>query len=151
MKIEVYSHHNGENIVSKEIKDSLLNIIINTQFTIREGCSIELKKVILTQLKNIGWSNDFNLDVNSQISLTSYIDNHILCFQTGNMGRFYADLLKMQYVFQKEKARVAIYIIPSKTASKIMGSNVANFERFTNELQLFREIITVPILVLGIN
>lgn len=151
MKIEVYSHNNGENIVSKDIKDSLLNILFNTQFIIREGCSIELKKVILMQLKNIGWSNDFNLDVNSRISLTSYIDDHILCFQTGNMGRFYADLLKMQYVFQKRKARAAIYIIPSKTASIIMGSNVANFERFTNELHLFRDIITVPTLVIGIN
>ena len=91
------------------------------------------------------------LDANSQISLTSYIDEHILCFQTGNMSRFYADLLKIQYVFEKRKAKVAIYIIPSKEAAKIMGSNIANFERFTFELNLFKEIITIPTIVIGIN
>ena len=42
-------------------------------------------------------------------------------------------------------------IIPSKGAAKIMGSNIAHFDRFTFELKLFEEIISVPTLVIGIN
>jgi len=151
MNLEFYSHYDGDNVVNKMIKDALIKVLNGTNFTITEGCSNKLKKHILSQLNNIGWSNDFIIDVNSQISLTSYIDNHVLCFQTGNMSRFYADLLKMQYVYMKGKARAGIYIIPSKSASKIIGSNIVNFERFTYELQLFNDIITIPTLVIGFN
>ena len=151
MKIEIYSHANGDKVVDKIIKNQLLKVVEDSCFIIKEGCAIELRKNILTKLKSFGWSDDFMLDANSQISLTSYIDEHILCFQTGNMSRFYADLLKIQYVFKKKKAKAAIYIIPSKDAAKIMGSNIANFDRFTFELNLFKEIITIPTIVIGIN
>lgn len=151
MKLEFYSHYDGDNIVEKKIKNDLVKVLADTTFLISEGCSNKLKKHILSQLNSIGWSNDFMIDIQSQISLTSYIDNHVLCFQTGNMSRFYADLLKMQYVYTKGKARAGIYIIPSKSASRIIGSNIVNFERFTYELQLFNDIITIPTLVIGFN
>ena len=67
------------------------------------------------------------------------------------MSRFYADLLKLEYLYQKGRANSAVYIIPTKKVSKLLGSNVAHFERFTSELKLFTEIITVPLLVIGIN
>jgi len=151
MRTEIYSHCSGEKMVDKDIKDSLLQILEETDFKIEKGCTNALKKLILSKLKSIGWSDDFMLDANSQISLTSSISNHVLCFQTGNMSRFYADLLKIQYVYKKDKNKVAIYIIPSKEAAKKMGSNIAHFDRFTFELKLFKEIISVPTLVIGIN
>lgn len=151
MKIEIFSHSNGDKIVDKKIKDQLLKVLGDLNFKIKDGCENELRKAILTQLKSLGWSDDFMLDANSQISLTSYFDEHVLCLQTGNMSRFYADLLKIQYVFKKRKAKAAFYIIPSKEASKTMGSNIVNFDRFTFELNLFKEIITTPTIVVGIN
>jgi hypothetical protein len=151
MKFEIYSHCNGDKVVDQKIKVQLLKVLEDANFEIKEGCANELRKFILTQLKTHGWSDDFMLDANSHISLTSFIDEHVLCFQTGNMSRFYADLLKMQFVFKKKKAIAAFYIIPSKDASKIMGSNIANYDRFTNELNLFKEIITIPTIVIGIK
>ncbi len=151
MKTEVYSHCEGDKVVDKKIKDSIIEIIAKTDFKIKDGCANELRKIILSKLRTVGWSDDFNLDANSQISLTSCLDNHVLCFQTGNMSRFYADLLKMQYVYKNNKAKAAIYIIPSKEAAKTMGSNIAHFDRFTFELNLFKDIISVPTIVIGIN
>lgn len=151
MKIELFSHNEGDVIVDKKIKEQLLKTIETTSFKIREGCADDLRKVILRQLKSSGWSDDFKLDAHSQISLTSSIDDHVLCFQTGNMSRFYADLLKLQYVFKNKKAKAAFYLIPLKPAAKLMGSNIAHFDRFTFELNLFKNIITIPTLVIGIN
>jgi hypothetical protein len=151
MKIQLYSHLNGETLVDRKIKEKVLHILETTQFKIQEGCADQLRKVILDQLKKIGWSDDFKLHANSQISLTSSNDNHVLCFQTGNMSRFYADLLKLQYVFKNKKASAAFYLIPTKEAAKLIGSNIANFERFTQELNLFKQIISIPILVIGLN
>lgn len=151
MKVELFSHSQGDKVVDQKVKEQLLTILRGINYNIKEGSTNELRKTILSKLKSIGWSDDFKLAANSQISLTSYIDEHVLCFQTGNMSRFYADLLKIQYVFNSKKAKAAIYIIPSKNAAKLMGSNIANFDRFTFELKLFKEIITIPTIVIGIN
>ncbi len=151
MIIELFSHQNGENLVDKKIKNNLINVIDKTNYTIKLGCGNDLRNVLLNQLKIEGWSDEFRFDSDSRISLTSYIDNHILCFQTGNMSRFYADLLKLQYMYLGDKAKAAFYIIPSKEASILMGSNIANFERLKKELNLFRKIITIPTLVIGIK
>ncbi len=67
------------------------------------------------------------------------------------MSRFYADLLKLEYLFKKGKLKGAYYILPSKQTAGILGSNIANFDRFTNELQVFSDVITIPIKVLGIG
>ena len=151
MKIQTYSHLNGEKIIDKKIKEKILQVLEATQFKMHEGCADQLRKTILSQLKKIGWSDDFKLHANSQISLTSINDSHVLCFQTGNMSRFYADLLKLQYVFKNKKAVAAFYLIPTKEAARLIGSNIANFERFTQELNLFQQIISIPILVIGLN
>ena len=63
MKLEFYSHHDGDNIVDKKIKDDLVKVLADTNFLISEGCSNKLKKHILSQLNSIGWSNDFMIDV----------------------------------------------------------------------------------------
>jgi hypothetical protein len=151
MIIETYSHQNAESTVSSKIKKNITQILESTTFEIYEGCADKLRKTILSELKGVGWSDDFKIDVHSQISLTSSNDDHALCLQTGNMSRFYADLLKLQYVYKSKKASAAFYLIPSKEAAKKMGSNIAHFERFVFELQLFKDIVTIPTLVIGIK
>ena len=151
MKTEIFSHYNGEFVVDKKIKENLLKVIEETSFTVTPGCGEDLRTAIMDQLKKSGWSDEFKLAADSSITITSSISDHILCFQTGNMGRFYADLLKMEYVFQNKKAKAAIYLIPSKAAAKIIGSNIAHFDRFVFEVSLFRKIISIPILVIGIK
>lgn len=151
MTIDSFSHNEGDKLVDKIIKQQILNTLKSTNFKITAGCADELRKAILAQFKSFGWSDDFRLNAHSQISLTSSIDDHVLCFQTGNMSRFYADLLKLQYVFKNKKAKAAFYLIPSKEAARKMGSNIAHFDRFTSELTMFKEIITIPILVIGLN
>lgn len=151
MNYEVFSHNEGLSLIDNSIKDQLFKLIEDTNIPIREGCANDLRKMILTRLKQIGWSEDFELDSNSRISLTSYFDSIVLCLQTGNMSRFYADLLKLQYVYKKKKATAGIYLIPSKLMAKTMGSNIAHFDRFTNELVLFKEIITIPMIIIGLK
>lgn len=151
MTIELYSHNGADKAVSQTIKDTLFDILESTEFEIYEGCADKLRKIILAQLKEVGWSDDFKLDAHSQISLTSSNHDHALCFQTGNMSRFYADLLKLQFVYKNKKAKAAFYIIPSKEAAKKMGSNIAHFDRFCFEIRLFKDIVTIPTLIIGIK
>lgn len=65
------------------------------------------------------------------------------------MSRFYADLLKLQATYVKGKAKSAIYIVPTKIAARVIGDNIAQYERMTRELESFNKVITMPIVVIG--
>jgi hypothetical protein len=57
----------------------------------------------------------------------------------------------LQYLYKQGRINSAIYILPTKHLASNIGSNLANFERLTTELKLFHEVITLPMLVIGIG
>jgi hypothetical protein len=151
MDITTYSHHCSHEDWNKGKVRSVTTAIHDLRIKIDYGCSSRLRKAILRELATLGWSSKVKLSYHSQISITATNGEFALCLQTGNMSRFYADLLKLQYLYQKGAVRSAIYILPMKQGAQRMGSNLAHFERFTAELDLFKEVISVPIFVIGMN
>lgn len=151
MNYEFQSHNDGISLIDPSISTQVFDVIHRIDLSYKINVAQSLRRDLLTQLKMIGWSEGFKLDSNSEITLTSYFNHIVLCLQTGNMSRFYADLLKLQYVYNINKASAGIYLIPSKSLAKTMGSNIANYERFTNELSLFKKIITMPLIIIGLK
>lgn len=150
MKHTIHLHLMEKNFI-KDLEDGVLDVIENIDIGIFHGSTKSLRKIISDGLKKQGWSSKVKLSTQSNINITSIKGKTALCLQTGNMGRFYADLLKLQYLFHKGKINSAIYILPTISLAKKMGSNLANFERLVLELKLFSKVITVPILVVGIH
>jgi hypothetical protein len=151
MNLRTFSHHcESEDWSDKEVA-AILKLLRNLEFKIDPGCSSKLRERILSLFQSRGWSSKVKLSHATEISITAIKGKYGLCFQTGNMSRFYADLLKLQFLFQKSVISKALYLLPSKHNAKIIGSNVANYERMTKELQLFDEIITIPIFIIGID
>lgn len=151
MDFKTYYHGSGETVLPEEVVRFVTDSIGKLKITFAHGCSKELREKILRSLRTQGWSDEVRLSADSKITITAMRGSIALCLQTGNMSRFYADLLKLQYLFQNGKAAAAIYIVPTKRRAKEMGSNLAHFERFVEELGLFREIIAVPTLVIGLD
>jgi hypothetical protein len=131
--------------------DPVLRTLTGMEFRFARRRSKELRRQIVAQLKSMGWSGAVRLAAETGITVTSMHRSVALCLQTGSMSRFYADMLKLQYLFVEGKASAAIYVIPSKRRAAEMGSNRANFERFVQELELFEQIITVPCVVIGLD
>lgn len=150
MKHTTHLHLMEKNYV-KNLEDDVLEVIENIDIEIFHGSTKSLRKRISDGLKKKGWSSKVKLSTLSNINITGINGKTALCLQTGNMGRFYADLLKLQFLFQKGKINSAIYILPTVSLAKKMGSNLANFERLVLELKLFSKVITVPVLVIGIH
>jgi hypothetical protein len=150
MKHTTYSHLIDSNAI-KDLVTGVLDVIRDIDIDIFHGSSKILRQEIADGLKRKGWSSKVKLSIHSNISITAVNGKTALCLQTGNMGRFYADLLKLQFLYQKRKIESAIYILPKSSLAKKMGSNLANFERLVTELKLFHEVITVPIVVIGLN
>jgi len=152
MKIVKHSHKGGNNAIAvgliKDIEDGLGHI----KGKLCSRCAPQLRADILDALRHRGWSDKVRISSNFALTLTAMNGRIALCLQTGNMARFYADLLKLQAQFLDEKINAAIYIVPMKDAAKRMGQNMANFERMISELKnLFDRVITVPIIILGFN
>jgi len=149
MRVTEYVHGGAAQAIPASFRSEVNSVLKGIQFQTRAQKK-EFRFGILKQLKTLGWSDAVRIHEFSKISVTSVRDETALCFQTGNMGRFYADLLKLETLFRKNSIKAAIYLIPHKSLAKQLGSNIANFERFVEELKIFSVTLTIPMLVLGV-
>ena len=149
MHVTEYFHREAAQAIPTYLRSEVSSVLKEIRFQAKTRKK-EFRFGILKQLKILGWSDAVRIHDFSKISVTSMKGDTALCFQTGNMGRFYADLLKLETLFRKDRIKAAIYLIPHKSLAKHLGSNIANFDRFTEELKIFSVTLTIPMLVLGI-
>ena len=148
MLYQSYNHNGAAKALGKNAVAEIEEVLdcANRKY----GSAPVARKAILQQLFRKGWSDKVKIDPTASISITSIKGNLGLCLQFGNMGRFYSDLLKLQHLFVRGRIRAAVYILPEAAYAKELGSNLANYNRLTNELSIFRSTITTPILVFGV-
>jgi hypothetical protein len=152
MKIIKHLHKISENSAEYQKARGVEDILRNIKIVIKPRCATELRNAILEELRKNGWSGEIRINARHNITLTGMKDRTAICIQTGNMARFYADLLKIQAHYQRGNIESAVYIVPTAEAARQMGENMANFERLTSELfDLFSDVITTPIFVYGIE
>ncbi len=148
MRFEVYNHRESSKALSEGIKEEIGSVLNSANGNY--GSAPVARKAILQQLFRKGWSDEVKIDAESRITITSIKRDIGLCLQFGNMGRFYSDLLKLQHLFSNKRIKAAVYILPEKAYALDLGSNLANFNRLTQELSIFESTITIPISVYGV-
>jgi hypothetical protein len=151
VKTTLYSHHKGQSHIADVVSGPLLKQVrgIEVGWGRKQGPAIREK--LLEALRTDGWSRPVKLDPEIGITVGAMKEGVALSAQFGNMARFYADLLKLQYLHLRGRATAAIYLLPMKESSKLLGENIVNFERLCTELNYFQEIIRIPILVVGLE
>jgi hypothetical protein len=149
MSLKVQEHRSGTKIIPAYIQDEVKTAITNSG-SLDRGTSARTD--ILRTLRNKhGWSDETTLSADAKISIPARKGEIALCVQTGNMGRFYADLMKLEYLFNEQMIKGAVYVLPLKGLAKEWGQNIANFERFTNEVKIFSKILHTPLVIFGIQ
>ena len=151
MKTVIYSHQGGMNSATLNLIEGVRGIVHQVRLPLTQRCTRKLRAEILGGLLALGWSDRVPIRAKLKLTLTAINKSVGLCLQTGNMARFYADLLKLQVAFNDGNIKAAIFVLPTKLASKLMGSNLASYERMVQELSVFHTIITVPIVVIGFH
>lgn len=96
-----------------------------------------------------GWSDKLFLARGSNISITSKKQDVGMCIQTGNVSRMYADLMKLQALYLRESIKAGILIVATTECAKHYTSNAATYERLIRELDIFGQVITVPLVIIG--
>lgn len=150
MHLVEFSHRSGDSVLGGTVLVRLRKSLKAMPFRARRRCTVDLRQTILAQLQADGWSDKVQISPRRKLTITAMHRKVGLCLQTGNMARFYADLLKLQSLFLEETIYGAIYLLPTRSAARQMGQNMANSERLTNELsEEFHRVITVPMQVIG--
>ena len=115
------------------------------------GAAPKIGAAIVDALVQSGWSGEVKLARASGITITSVKNSIGLCLQTGNMSRMYADLMKLQQMFLNKSIKAGVMIIPDHAAAKKLGDNIINADRLQRELDIFRSVIHMPLVVFAFD
>ena len=149
--IEGYSHRNGNIEWEKRELDEWLTDTFNAPtITLEAHATQSIRAHIRGELTKEGWSEELYIARDmAGATIFSVKGDLAIQLQTGNISRVFYDLLKLQYLFIRNKIEAAALAVPTRSGASQLGSNIANFERLCGELQLYDRIITVPILVVA--
>ncbi len=128
-----------------------LELILREATLSKRSTLRDFRREFLTHLAKSGWARSVRVSSGSKIKITAQLDRTALCFQTGNVSRFYADLLKVQALSKDGRIDGAILIVPTMDEARRIGSNVANYDRLLRELVVFRKVITAPVVLIGVE
>jgi hypothetical protein len=142
------------NCTSDDFSDEIAEILIlikDINYSPETEYLARLKSLIIDIFSDAGFVLDPNIDYR-RLTITGKKDDIGLSVQTGNISRFYADLLKLQWFFDNNRISKSIYFCLTKNAaSRSYSGNLANFERATDETLLFAKSINIPILFIGMD
>ena len=150
--VDEYSHHHGqEALVEKGLDVEVRNLVNIQEIGMSRRGTKMINNAVEKRLSDMGWALDVRVQTNYRLDINGYKNRVGLTVQTGNIVRAFYDLMKFEVMYKNDRLDVAVLVVPTAGAARVLGSNIANFTRVTNELGLFRHIITVPCLVLGID
>lgn len=149
--IEGYSHRNGNVEWEKRELDEWLTDAFNAPaIKLEAHATAAIRGHIRSELTKEGWSEELYIARDlAGATIFSQKRDLAIQLQTGNISRVFYDLLKLQYLFSRNKIEAAALAVPTRSGASLLGSNIANFERLCSELELYDRIITVPILVVA--
>jgi hypothetical protein len=109
-----------------------------------------IRRHIEDSLTTAGWSGEVRVEPPSQITITAIKSRVGLCVQTGgNMSRMYADVLKLQKLYLDDIIRVGVIVLATASAARELGDNIANADRLSAELPIFRKVIHLPLALIS--
>ena len=151
MRTQIYEHRSGLKVVPRDIVSDVEKILWDINPILSKRTVASIKESVRERLEKEGWTGEYRLDSSSRITILSYLKGIGMCFQIGNVGRIYADLLKLQTLYTRGNITAGIILIPQIKTAKELGSNMANYERLIRELPIFSQVITMPIVVIGFD
>jgi hypothetical protein len=151
MRVEkIHSFHGGREIWEKEGKLSWLeNLFSAPEIVIKPGGSEGIRSHVEFGLANAGWALNSPVDSKFNLVITARESQLGFQIQTGNISRAMYDLLKLQTMYVNRLIESACLAVPSGLAATILGGNLANSSRLSEELKLFSRHITVPLVLLS--
>ena len=152
MKIyDQYDHLNAFKLIQdKNLYLELADIVSQNDLLFGDKSPSDIKKIIGSCFDEKGWADKVKV-INTNLTINFSKSKVGVCFQIGNVARTYADILKLMALHHKKNIEVGVIIVPGELESKLLGKNYARYDRLEREIILYKDIITVPILAIGLS
>lgn len=153
MKVcDKYDHIGGFKILNEtKLLEREIDEILNLD-ELKFGISkpIKIKHSVSERFNYHGWADKVRIG-SSRLTISFLKSKVGVCFQIGNVARTYADVLKLKHLYDQDIIEVGVVIVPYQIESKKMGANYAKYDRLIGELELFKNIINMPIAVFALS
>lgn len=151
MKYVIHSHCDGDLALSKTLREEIEQSIDSVEVPLKRGAASSIRDAFMESLIIKGWSNGLQLAAGSRIAITACKKSTGFCFQTGNMARMYADLLKLQTLYLNGTITCGVLLLPSAVVARKLGDNIANASRLERELAIFKKVISLPVVIFSLE
>lgn len=146
----IYNHNNGQTEWERrELIDWLTDVFEAPGIRLKPGVTQDIRQHVRQEFEKEGWALSVKIDPDYDLTVFATRDDLAVQLQTGNMSRAPYDLLKLQLLKTTNRIEAAALVLPTKLGAAALGSNIAHADRVSNELKLFKHIITVPILLVA--
>ena len=136
-----------DNSISSEIH----KIIGSIKFEHKKNSSPFLKEILQYEFNKLNWYPKFKVDSRLNWYVQFYAKETAILFYFSNKARSSLDLIKIQHLFANGKIKGAIYIVLTHESANKVAANLTNFETLEKEINVFKETITCPILLIGLQ
>ncbi len=151
-RVGLYSHRFGlEAVTSAGLMDAVDRCLEEPLLAVESGAAAKINAHVRDRLSAAGWALEPKVHPAYKLTINAMKERVGLTVQTGNITRAFYDLMKFQALHANNRIDAAVLVLPSGEAASVLGSNIASFTRVTNELDLFKHVVTVPCLVLSID
>lgn len=149
---EIFSNNGGDKILftRENIYSEIKTALSSSALVFKKGESARIKSEVSDILVCMGWADSVKIHP-TNLTVNFIKERVAFCLQLGNIARTYADLLKLQVISNKQIIDVGILAVPIRSDSIKLGSNAAQYERLKEEVILFENIITVPLVLIGLS
>ncbi len=149
---QIFSTHSGKDMVLSKatIWNDVERAFTDPKIKVQKGKSRNIKFKVSNTLNKLGWADSVKIEP-TNITINFIKRRVALCLQLGNVSRTYADLLKIQLLFERKMIDAGVIAVPLRAESKKLGNNHAQYERLKNELKLFNVFINAPIVLIGLS
>jgi len=146
-----HSHRSAKQLLDRMgLHAEITRALDAPELSVAPGCSRRVKRHVALELGNKGWASPMMVDATLDLEVNFGKDACLLQVQTGNIARAFYDLMKMQSMFEHQRADCAVLVVPTRRAARIIGGNLAQFERVKEELEAaFYDQIGVPVYLIG--
>jgi hypothetical protein len=142
--------NNSDGLFDNGINEAC-DLIRNFEYNPKLENISDYKKKLLDSFSDSGFVMKYSLG-NTNLSINGIKSDVGLQIQLGNAARFYADMVKLQWFYDENVISAAIYVCFTKSSAReSYASNLVTMERCLKELVLFQNILTLPVLVIGLD
>jgi Restriction endonuclease BglII len=147
---QTHSHRRAqEELADKSLLQEVLGLAVAPLIGVAPGMAPAVKEHFESKWSELGWAIEVAVDPQRNLTINAMKQRVGMTVQTGNVARAFYDLLKFQAMYLNGRVDVAVLMLPSTAAASTLGSNIANYGRVTDEMELYFHLITVPVFIVS--